>query len=218
MQRDCKFEEISDGRKYKIQDMVRADCHDCKGCSACCHGMGSSIVLDPFDIYQLTTGLDTTMENLLAKHLELNVVEGVILPNLKMDADTDGCAFLTEEGRCSIHKLRPGICRLFPLGRIYEDGDFSYFLQVHECKNKHRTKIKVSKWIGVENIKENQKFINDWHYYIKESGEKLVQSGDERALKAWNMKMLQTFFLLPYDKNRDFYSQYYERRERFSIS
>ena len=67
---------------------------------------------------------------MLNNEFELNVVDGVILPNLKMSGQNDACGFLDENGRCSIHAVRPGICRLFPLGRYYENHDFSYFLQV----------------------------------------------------------------------------------------
>ena len=34
----------------------------------------------------------------------------------------------------------------------YEAGDFSYFLQVHECSMKNRTKVKVSKWLDTPEI------------------------------------------------------------------
>ena len=74
----------------------------------------------------------------LAGKIELNVVDGIILPNLKMAGAEDGCGFLTEEGRCGIHPFRPGICRLFPLGRYYEENGFRYFLQVHECQKENR--------------------------------------------------------------------------------
>ena len=89
--------------------------------------MGNSIVLDPYDVYRLTSGLNCRFEDLLINKLDLNVVEGIILPNLKMSGRNESCAFLDEEGRCSIHSIRPGICRIFPLGRIYEDGSFQYF-------------------------------------------------------------------------------------------
>ena len=49
MKRYIDLNEISDGKLYTANDLVKADCHDCKGCSACCQGMGSSIVLDPMD-------------------------------------------------------------------------------------------------------------------------------------------------------------------------
>ena len=59
MKRNIDMNEISDGKLYDINDMVKADCNDCKGCSACCQGMGQSIMLDPLDIYNLTVGLNS---------------------------------------------------------------------------------------------------------------------------------------------------------------
>ena len=117
MKRQVTMEEISDGKLYTSNDLVKADCGDCEGCHACCTGMGSSIVLDPLDIVRICRGTGAAFETLLAGKIELNVVDGIILPNLKMAGAEDGCGFLTEEGRCGIHPFRPGICRLFPLGR-----------------------------------------------------------------------------------------------------
>ena len=45
------LQEISDGKIYGCNDMVRAACGDCAGCHACCEKMGTSIVLDPCDIW-----------------------------------------------------------------------------------------------------------------------------------------------------------------------
>lgn len=84
MKRYVDMREISDGRLYGLNDMVKADCRDCEGCSACCKGMGNSIVLDPYDMYRLSAGLGILPEVLLAEKLELTVVEGLILPNLRM--------------------------------------------------------------------------------------------------------------------------------------
>ena len=56
MKRNIDIKEISDGKLYGPNDMVKADCRGCEGCSACCHGMGTSIVLTPLDIYRLESG------------------------------------------------------------------------------------------------------------------------------------------------------------------
>ena len=56
MKRNIRLEDISDGKLYTANDLVKADCHDCEGCSACCSGM-ASIVLDPLDVWSLCTGL-----------------------------------------------------------------------------------------------------------------------------------------------------------------
>jgi hypothetical protein len=210
MERNIDMSEVSDGKLYGLNDMVKAGCDDCKGCSACCHGMGNSIVLDPYDIYRLTTGLNCKFEELLPDKLDLNVVEGIILPNLKMTGIKESCAFLDDAGRCSIHSIRPGICRIFPLGRIYDNGDFQYFLQVNECRKSNRTKVKVKKWIDTPEVGKNQAFISQWHYFLKNISGKLPTLPEDKV-KEINMYLLNVFFVTMYEGNRDFYEQFEER-------
>ncbi len=210
MERKIDMNEVSDGKLYGLNDMVKAGCDDCKGCSACCQGMGNSIVLDPYDVYRLTTGLGCKFEELLVDKLDLNVVEGQILPNLKMTGPKESCAFLDENGRCSIHAIRPGICRIFPLGRIYEEGSFQYFLQVNECKKKERTKVKVKKWIDTPDIAKNTEFINRWHYFLKDLTGKMPTL-PEGTVKQINMYVLNAFYITLYESKRDFYEQFEER-------
>ena len=102
--------------------------------------------------------------------LELNVVDGIILPNLRMNGTREVCSFLNEEGRCSIHPYRPGICRLFPLGRYYEKNGFHYFLQIDECRKKSRGKMKVKKWLGIPELKHYEAYIVSWHQLILAGG------------------------------------------------
>ncbi|MDE6700183.1 MAG: YkgJ family cysteine cluster protein [Acetatifactor sp.] len=214
MRRNVSLEDISDGRLFDDNDLVRADCRGCEGCSDCCRGMGQSILLDPYDVYRLTTGLGRPFADFLDKEIELGVVDGYILPNLRMSGEGEACAFLNAQGRCSVHTLRPGICRIFPLGRFYENGVFRYFLQTKEC-GAVRSKIKVSKWIDTPMQKRNRAFVTDWHYLLNDVEERLRQTEDDIFKKKLNMLLLQTFFLTPYDGERDFYEQYEERKESF---
>jgi len=211
MERDVSLNEISDGKLYNLNDLVKADCNDCKGCSACCQGMGNSIILDPLDIYQLLINLNNTFEELLAEKIELNIVDGIIMPNLKMIGLSERCSFLSSEGRCGIHAFRPGICRLFPLGRFYENHAFKYFLQIYECKKNNKTKIKVRKWIDTPNIKNNEQFVIDWHYFLKDLHEIVKSTPDDNLIKDINMYVLKTFYIMPYDTTIDFYLQFNER-------
>lgn len=218
MRREVSMEEISDGKLYTANDLVKVDCNDCRGCSACCQKMGQSIVLDPLDIYRLTFGLRQKFEELLADKLELNVVEGIILPNLQMSGTEEKCAFLNAEGRCSVHAIRPGICRLFPLGRYYDGKSFQYFLQIHECKKENRTKVKVKKWIDTPDLKKNEKYISDWHYFLTDMQKTLATLQNDEKVKKINMLILQTFFLEPYHQEEDFYVQFYDRLEKLKTS
>lgn len=207
MKRQCSLEDISDGRLYELNDMVRAGC---KGCSDCCHGMGDTVVLDPMDVFRLTTGLKMSFEELLTGKAVLGVIDGIVLPHLSMEGKDNACVFLDEKERCSIHHIRPGICRLFPLGRYYLDDSFKYFLQKDECKNQERTKVRVKKWIDTPDIAEYEKFIISWHNFLEKQEESL-ESADAAQARTVSMRILDLFYVKPYDRHRNFYEQFYER-------
>lgn len=214
MLREINLDEISDGKLYGINDMAKADCGGCEGCSACCRGMGSSIVLDPLDIHRLSSGLHQSFEQLLSGPIELNVVDGIILPNLKMSGKQEACFFLNDDGRCSVHAIRPGICRIFPLGRFYEHHSFRYFLQIHECPKPNKTKVKIRKWIDTPDAKKYEKYISDWHYYLKDLQEYAKANLQTDAVKTLSMYVLTNFYVQPFDPKLDFYEQFYSRLKK----
>jgi hypothetical protein len=233
---DDNLKNISDGKLYEWNDMVKVGCHDCAGCSECCRDMGQSIRIDPYDVYQLTKNLGQSFTELLAGPIELHMEDGLILPNLKMTAgiqqaaahttnpvytsavaqQTDAhqlpsCAFLNEQGRCSIHAFRPGICRLFPLGRNYTPEHLNYFLLVHECPAKNKTKMKVSKWLDCDRLRDYQQFLIDWHNLTKQVRAQVAEHLDDaEESRRITMQFLNLFFVTPYT-GEDFYPQFYER-------
>ena len=208
--------QISDGKLYELNDMVKVGCHDCAGCSLCCHDMGQSILLDPYDVFQLTNNLGQTFEQLLTGPVELHVEDGLILPNLKMQGGSDPvCAFLNEQGRCSIHAFRPGLCRLFPLGRNYEENKLNYFLLLHECPAKNKSKMKVSRWLDMENIRQYQEFLITWHNLTKGLRRRMEEYiSDDAYTKQLNMAFLQIFYLSGYE-NEDFYAQFQGKMDQW---
>ena len=214
MKRNVTLDEISDGRLYTENDMVKAGCNQCQGCFSCCQGMGDSIILDPLDVCRLTRGLGCDFQALLDAHLELGVVDGIILPHLKMAGTEEKCSFLNEEGRCNIHSFRPGICRLFPLGRYYENGSFSYFLQENECKKTNRTKVKVSKWVDTPDIGRNREFVTAWHYFLNKCEEMCANAEDEEFCRNLNLYILNLFFIRPYENLETFYEEFARRLRR----
>lgn len=198
----------SDGRFYGLNDMVKADCHDCAGCFQCCQGMGNSIVLDPYDIYQLQGQGGMLLEELLAKGaVALSVYDGMILPHLKMREDNARCPFLSETGRCSIHGFRPGICRLFPLGRDFQGENLEYILLEKACTNRNRSKVKVDKWIGVEPAKRYHAFVKDWHDFRRQMG-RIILDADAEQGQELAMRIVHSFYLTVYDKEQEFYPKY----------
>lgn len=143
MERNVDIDKISDGKRYGANDMVKVGCDDCRGCSACCHGMGDSIVLDPMDLYRLERKLGKTMEEILtAGYISLRVVDGVILPHLKMTEQSDQCSFLNNEGRCSIHDARPGFAGCFRWDGCMRTERFPIFFRSANVRRRIRQKSK----------------------------------------------------------------------------
>lgn len=215
MRRNVDLNEISDGKLYTSNDMVKADCYECQGCSACCRGMGKSIILDPIDLFHLKQATGKDFAGLLNQEIELNVVDGMILPNLKMDPKTDACPFLDENERCGIHAFRSGICRLFPLGRLYEEEGFRYFLLTKECKKENRGKVKVKKWLGITNLKVYEQYISDWHQFLLTCEESIGELEKEN-IQILTTYILRLFYQTPYEAEDDgsFYQEFYQRREQ----
>ena len=179
--------------------------------------MGNSIVLDPLDVFRLTKGLNCTFEALIQNQAELNVVDGIVLPSIRMGEEGEACGFLDPQGRCSIHSFRPGICRLFPLGRIYTEEGIRYFLQIYECTKKNRTKVKVRSFMDNPDGKRYDKFIADWHDFLKKAENEMEKQNDPNFTRELSMNVLKMFYLTPYEKEQDFYDQFGKRLEAITF-
>lgn len=227
MYREESLDEISDGKLYTENDMVKADTAGCTGCrQVCCHGMGSSIILDPFDVHRLTTRLGMTMEQLLDGYIEINITDGIMLPNLVMNPATGSCSFLNDDNKCRIHTARPGVCRLFPLGRYWEDEThFKYILQKDQCNKDNLSKIKVKKWINSEYGARYDDFIIRWHSYlvrIKNAVEVIQTSVSEDTdiqtvqtqIRTICMYTLKTFYLTEYGTDEEFFESIGDRIDK----
>jgi hypothetical protein len=243
MYRQEALEEISDGRLYGENDMVRADTAGCEGCrQICCHGMENTIVLDPFDVHRLTVRLNMTFEQLMNGFIEMNAVDGIILPNMAMNAVTGSCSFLDENNKCKIHTARPGVCRLFPLGRYWEDEThFKYILQKDQCHKDNLSKIKVKKWINSECGAKYDEFVVKWHAFLVKikgavaqieenlkSAENEFQNGKiaesnvdldearktaDTQIRTICMYTLKTFYMTPYGTDEEFFGEIGHRIE-----
>lgn len=223
-----------DGILYNIDDQVKIECNDCKGCQHCCQNMNGTIILDPYDIWQLTHKLKisggerVTFEVLISEDgpLELGSHDGMVLPHMKMvatdSADVGECPFLNN-GRCSIHFCRPGFCRLFPLGRVYTKNEdrteVGYIVLDDEigCKIQETDYIAVKDWIGIDDERYPD-FLSKWHCLKKyvvsmvEDGKLDVNSEEYMDIQ---MEVLKMFYFTPY--GQDFFREFDERLKMINI-
>ena len=105
MKRNVDMSEISDGKLYTANDMVKAGCDGCKGCFVCCTGMGDTVILDPLDVYRLTSYIGCGFEQLLASKVALGVVDGIIslVRNLKIQSTGKEMTMIT--ALCHVMKI-----------------------------------------------------------------------------------------------------------------
>ena len=208
---------------YTSKDMARVDCHDCNGCFKCCHNMGNSIILDPYDIYQLWENMGLTFEELLAGPVELHVEDGLIIPNIRMIDETGSCGFLDSNGSCGIHDFRPGLCRLFPLARGFEKDKLGYFCLQDKVCPANKSKIRIDKWLGIKDLKKYEEFQLQWHDLKKQVQASVVEALSEQQLKGSEQnaskaqailtQFIQYFYVKPYEG--DFYEEVYSRMVTF---
>lgn len=198
---------------YNANDMAKLGCNECSGCSSCCRGMGQSILLDPYDIFMLQKATGQTFAQLMQDKIELHVEDRLILPSIRMQDDTDACGFLNREGRCGIHAYRPGLCRLFPLGRNYDKKGLRYFLLEDACRVQNRTKVKIKKWLEIGALSKYEEFLIAWHDLRKEVQTQIMERQEDGFTQKVNVRLLETFYQNPYDTGYDFYAQFEERRK-----
>lgn len=120
----------------------------------------------------------------------------------KQPEDTSGdnpCAAQEQESFCG--KITDGRRR-----------GFYYFVQKDECTKKDagRYDVKVSDWIGVEEMDPYEKFICTWHFFLKDTAAQMERfPGKVREQIA--RSVLQIFYVQPYDRFQDFYPQFEAR-------
>lgn len=204
-------------RLYSAQDMARISSSACAGCGACCRGMGDTIVLDPYDVRQLEEGTGKPFAQLMGAQIALHVEDGLILPHLLMREDTESCVFLGEDGRCSVHACRPGICRLFPLGRQFDGKKTSYFIVENGCVKGGLSKVRIDRWLGIEDLPRYEDFKAEWRALLRTLKARIAAEKDSEVQRNINVYFLQTFYMKPYAGSfpEDFYRDLAERMRSF---
>ena len=91
--------------------------YKCNICSRCCYGKG--IQVNPYETMRLAECLGISTSDFRGKYL--------VNQFLRHKDNSDACIFLDEAG-CRVHRNRPLVCRLYPLGRArLENGEEIFF-------------------------------------------------------------------------------------------
>lgn len=105
----------------------------CAKCGDCCKN-NATVVLNGYDFLRIAEHLHMPAEEMFRQHMDLTHLEMSNFPLMviKSQATGSACRFCLD-GKCSIYKARPFICRLYPIGYTLDSDALAYF-QVQGCR------------------------------------------------------------------------------------
>ena len=204
-------------RLYGAQDMARISSSACAGCGACGRGVGDTIVVDAYDVWQLGGGTGRSFEELMGAGVDLHVEEGVILPHLMMRKETESCFFLGGDGKCRVHLYRPGICRLFPLGRQFDNEKTSYFIVPQGCVKGGLSKVRIDRWIGIPDLPVYEDYKSRWHSLVRTLMARIAAEQSDETRRNINLYFLRLFYMTPYEGASSADAFYKEAADRMKV-
>jgi len=148
-------ENKPDNKKIRLEEVhpFKFNCSKEISCyTQCCRDI--TIVLTPYDVLRLKTGLEISSGEFLDKYTHMIPQKDRLIPLviLKMNETDKKCSLVSDEG-CTVYSDRPWPCRMFPLD-LNEDGTYSLISDNSRCLGLNEDNIrKISDWLEEQGIK-----------------------------------------------------------------
>ena len=220
---DTRLKEIADNfdaMKIGTDELFR---FHCKMCGKCCINR-EDILLTPRDIYNMSKELRITTQELLDTYCEAYIGCDSRMPivRLKPRGSIKRCPLLKDR-KCSVHKAKPVLCAMFPIGRgvIFEmdenpseqlsKGHIQYIFTNPGCGDNTETHT-VREWLGEFGIPLEDEFFFKWHKIALELGQffrKTEKTESEHIMELlWTAAFTKIY--LHYETGKDFMPQFEE--------
>lgn len=218
MQTDEGIEQL----KQQLMDLDSTFKFKCRRCGKCCKNQ-DTILFSPWDVFRIGKKIGKTPSAVIRNYTEVYVgpQSRISVVHLLMQGRKNACPFLTEEGRCSIHVVKPTVCALYPLGRVVTgeapgealdsgaENIIRYILS-GQCGSVKKTHT-VREWLASFGIPEHDEFFYLWtgmqlklSLLIRELEDKGVSV---KALQPiWNV--IFTGLYTAYDMEQEFMPQF----------
>ncbi len=194
----------------------------CDMCGKCCINR-EDILLNAKDVYNMAKELQMEPVDMFKKYCETYIGESSRIPivRIKPRGSIKRCP-LMKEHKCSVHKAKPTVCAMFPIGRCIQmdasnrnaeisTGDIRYIFTNPGCGDDSETHT-VREWLGDFGIPLEDEFFLAWNQMISElgtifhKGEKVLSK--EGMITAWNLTFVKIY--LDYDTSKEFMPQFKE--------
>lgn len=200
----------------------------CDMCGKCCINR-EDIILNSKDLFNISKELGLKPIDVINQYCDTYIGEDSRFPIVRLQpkGSIKRCPFLKNH-QCSIHKVKPTVCALFPLGRViaYEvksgtpanikPGEVNYIFQNPGCGDASETHT-VREWLGDFDIPFEDAFFKSWQSHLAEFS-RFVRWYEKKNKKAkdilktiWNIMFIAIY--LNYDTDKDFMQQYTDNME-----
>ena len=109
-----KMIENIDSMTVSLDDTFKFHCDQC---GKCCTNR-ENIILSPMDVFRLSRELNITPVEFYKEYCVFNIGENSRIPIIRLaSVGRDRHCVLLKDRKCSVHKVKPAVCGMYPLGR-----------------------------------------------------------------------------------------------------
>ena len=206
-----------------LDDTFRFHCKICGNC--CIHR--EDIILNPKDIYNVAKALDKEPHEIVAEYCEtyLGQSSKMVLVRLTPRGSVKRCPFLSNL-KCSIHKYKPTVCALYPLGRSLKaprngcknilNAKVEYIFQKPTCGDASETHS-VREWLSEFNLLEDEEYFKTWMQLAVDLGNTIRRVEDECStdvVEALAASVLASIYL-DYNTSEPFMPQFLRNEKEY---
>ena len=194
----------------------------CTMCGECCINR-EDILLTPKDLYKIARELKSTPEQVYKKYCEGYIGGDSRMPivRLKPIGPMKICPLLNK-GKCSVHKAKPTVCAMYPIGRCMvqkkdqkpEEKDASEIKYIYvepDCGDKAEIHT-VREWLTSFGIPVEDEYFVIWQRSFLKYSEVLREVEKRFTQETMNLLWNAVFagFYLQYDVEKEFLEQFEE--------
>lgn len=199
----------------------------CKQCGKCCINR-EDILLNPKDLYNIAKELGLTPQQVVDQYGETYLGQTSRLPivRLKPRGSIKRCPLLKDR-KCSVHRAKPVVCAMYPLGRSIrmesdkyfpeqiENVDIQYIMNPVECGDRSETHT-VREWLEEFNLPIRDESFIQWQKTISTVRSRIHEMEpiySDRCMElVWSLVYAALY--LNYDMGREYDEQFRMNSEK----
>lgn len=185
----------------------------CTACGACCKNVRDSIVLEPLDAFRIVrekmkSGCTDSADDILWNMADLKELSrGFNVFVLRTVNDSGICSML-EHNRCTIYKVRPRTCRLYPFTAepCLEEHRIKWYLCTEQPHHFGAGTVTAREWQRKNVSREDEEYLYEECRVLPELGEIMRKVPESNLQKAEQLVVVYRY--LAYDFSQPFMPQY----------